>query len=58
MEASYKEVAGYYDGLWAQLEKESMAGVNSRHRIILNKLKRAGLNSKSTLLENVLALAP
>jgi 2-polyprenyl-3-methyl-5-hydroxy-6-metoxy-1,4-benzoquinol methylase len=51
MEASYKEVAGYYDGLWAQLEKESMAGVNSRHRIILNKLKRAGLNSKSTLLE-------
>ncbi|MEO8148822.1 MAG: class I SAM-dependent methyltransferase [Bacteroidia bacterium] len=50
-EAGYKEVANYYDELWAKLEKESMAGINSRHRMILNKLKKAGLNSNSTLLE-------
>lgn len=51
MKAGYKEVANYYDELWAQLEKESLAGINSRHRIILNKLKKAGLKKNSTLLE-------
>ncbi|HOZ83478.1 MAG TPA: class I SAM-dependent methyltransferase [Bacteroidia bacterium] len=51
MTKSYKEVAEYYDELWADLEKQSMAGVNSRHRVILNKLKKAGFNKNSTLLE-------
>jgi len=50
-EASYEQVAGYYDDLWAKLEKESMAGINSRHRIIVKKLKEAGLVKHSTVLE-------
>lgn len=51
METTYKDVANYYDGLWAKLEKESLSGINSRHRVILNKLKKAGLKSNSTILE-------
>ncbi len=50
-EVSYKEVATYYDDLWANLEKQSMAGVNNRHRTILLKLKKMGLRSDSTILE-------
>lgn len=51
METTYKDVANYYDGLWAQIEKESLSGINSRHRVILNKLKKAGLKKDSTILE-------
>jgi trans-aconitate 2-methyltransferase len=51
MDAGYKEVSAYYDNLWQELEKESQAGINSRHRMILKKLKQAGLKSNSTLLE-------
>lgn len=51
MEKSYKEVAEYYDKTWAKLKKKEGAGINSRHRYILYKLKKAGLNSSSTLLE-------
>ena len=51
MEKTYTDVANYYDDLWAKLEKESLTGINSRHRMILNKLKKAGLKGNSTLLE-------
>lgn len=51
MEKGYQEVASYYDHLWAEIEKKNQSGILSRHRIILNKLKKAGFNSKSTLLE-------
>lgn len=51
MSKSYKEVADYYDEMWADLEKQSMAGINSRHRVILKKLKQAGFNRNSTILE-------
>ena len=51
MEKTYQEVADYYDKIWNDLEQESKTGVLSRHRMILLKLKQAGFNSKSTLLE-------
>jgi 2-polyprenyl-3-methyl-5-hydroxy-6-metoxy-1,4-benzoquinol methylase len=51
MDKSYSEVAEYYDKTWAKLKKSEGAGINSRHRYILYKLKKAGLNSRSTLLE-------
>jgi trans-aconitate 2-methyltransferase len=51
MEKSYKEVSDYYDQMWADLEKQNKAGINSRHRTILNKLKKVGLKKDSTVLE-------
>lgn len=49
--ATYQDVAEYYDKFWPELEKQHQAGINSRHRIILLKLKEAGLRKNSRVLE-------
>jgi 2-polyprenyl-3-methyl-5-hydroxy-6-metoxy-1,4-benzoquinol methylase len=46
-----QEVAEYYDKFWPELEKQHQAGINSRHRMILYKLKKSGLRKNSTILE-------
>lgn len=48
---TYKDVSEYYDKLWADLEKQHIAGINSRHRVILRNLKKIGLRSSSKILE-------
>ena len=45
------DVSEYYDKLWAELEDKQINKVNSRHRIILHKLKKLGLKKNSSLLE-------
>lgn len=49
--ASYQEVSEFYDKEWAEIEKRKESGVNSRHRLILQKLKKAGLKRNSNVLE-------
>lgn len=51
MEKKYSEVSEYYNKLWAELEQQHKNGVNSRHRIILKKIKQAGLKKNSVVLE-------
>jgi trans-aconitate 2-methyltransferase len=51
MDVKKEQVAGYYDELWAELDKQNKAGINSRHRYILNELLNAGLKRNSTVLE-------
>jgi trans-aconitate 2-methyltransferase len=46
-----KDVSEYYDKLWADLEDQNINRINSRHRIILHKLKKLGLAPDSSLLE-------
>lgn len=41
----------YYNKLWAELEEQNKAGINSRHRAIIKRLKKAGLKKNSTVLE-------
>jgi cyclopropane fatty-acyl-phospholipid synthase-like methyltransferase len=47
----YGEVRSFYDGEWSSIEERKLSGVNSRHRHILNNLKKAGLKKNSTVLE-------
>jgi 2-polyprenyl-3-methyl-5-hydroxy-6-metoxy-1,4-benzoquinol methylase len=46
-----KQVADFYDKLWADLNKNNLSGINSRHRYILYNLKKAGLKKNSKVLE-------
>lgn len=46
-----KQVADFYDKLWADLDQKNMSGINSRHRYILHNLKKAGLKKNSKVLE-------
>jgi trans-aconitate 2-methyltransferase len=51
MEVKKAQVAGYYDELWAELDKQNKAGINSRHRFILKELLKIGLKKNSSVLE-------
>lgn len=51
MQKTYSEVSDYYNKLWADLEKENKAGINSRHRAVMQRLKKAGLKNNSVVLE-------
>lgn len=51
MNPSHKEVADYYNKVWAGIEKKTSNRPNARHFFILKNLKKAGLKRNSTVLE-------
>lgn len=48
---SAEEVANFYDEEWASYEASGLSKPNSRHRTILKNLKKAGLQTHSSVLE-------
>lgn len=51
MHEQSKQVGDYYDKLWDEYEQTKLSKPNSRHRTIFKNLKRAGLQSNSSVLE-------
>lgn len=51
MNPSHKEVADYYNKVWAGIEEKTSNKPNARHYFILKNLKKAGLKNNSSVLE-------
>ena len=51
MNPSHKEVADYYNKVWAGIEEKTRNKPNARHFFILKNLKKAGLKKNSRVLE-------
>jgi trans-aconitate 2-methyltransferase len=51
MNPSHKEVADYYNKVWAGIESKTSNKPNARHYFIFKNLKKAGLKSNSKVLE-------
>ncbi len=51
MSEQSKQVGEYYDKLWDEYEQTKLSKPNSRHRTIFKNLKKAGLQSNSSVLE-------
>lgn len=51
MNPSHKEVADYYNKVWAGIEQKTSNKPNARHFFIMKNLKKAGLKKSSKVLE-------
>jgi trans-aconitate 2-methyltransferase len=51
MNPSHKDVADYYNKVWAGIEEKTSNKPNTRHFLIFKNLKRAGLKINSKVLE-------